>query len=172
MSVNEDRCTALGIPTHLHTGGREVTEVKNEEDLYRRFRIEGNKEEWLKDDSKASSSLFKLENDSYNRSSLCESPEDVLYDDEGNHFPDNGILSLSVEDLRHEDSKFTIEVNDSGERVFTFVVEHDPKECNYAHAEVIVYENGAPAPKNPTSLKKAFRKILTTHLTVIKNFKA
>jgi hypothetical protein len=71
-------------------------------------------------------------------------PEDVLIG-----YPEFGILTFQVRDVP---ARVSIDV-----RVFTFCVEHDPKEDNYAHSEVRTYCDGKRGVKPPRSVRTEFR---------------
>lgn len=163
-------CTQLGIPERLHRNGRAIdTEFLEDELVYRRFKVEGTKEDWHSN-NQVSVKVFPISNDSCNRSKYCESPEDVLFNtrpsDEGKHYLDWGILSLEVSKLN--DFNFSFQQN-SIQKLFFIKVEHIPSECMYPHSEIRVYENGVLIIQDkPKSIKSAIRKFLMDRKKIVK----
>ena len=175
MSDIEKPCSVLNIPARLHTAGRlKDPNFDEDEVVYRRFSVPGPKEAWSMAGNDPSVNIFKLNEDSYNRSKYCEEPEDVLFnvipEDDGRHYTDAGILSLQIQKLKESESEFIITEN-GNKRRFTFSIEHDPLPCMYPHTNVNIMENGEIAPKRPTSLKFAFRLMLRDYLKIIKDYK-
>lgn len=163
-------CQQLGIPERLHRNGRGIdNEFLEDELIYRRFKVEGNKEDWLSN-SQISTSIFKVSNDSCNRSKYSEEPEDVLFNirpqDEGKHYIDWGILSLQVHQLNQ--FSFPIQQN-SIDRIFSIKVEHVPDDCMYPHSEIRVFVDGELISKNkPSSINRAIRDFLIEQVVIVK----
>lgn len=149
-------CSNLGIAEHLHKMDRNVDNSFNEQEkLYRRFDQEGKKEDWLTD-GKKTASIFKLRDDSYNRSKYSN-PEDVLTDNLGNRYEGWGILSLNV----HQITGFKSPVNLNGENYeIELTVSHAPERCNYAHAEVSGCIDNKKIDKRKKSVKVVIRDVL------------
>ncbi|PQA60172.1 hypothetical protein [Siphonobacter curvatus] len=168
MSENAcEVCTISSIPARLHRNGRPViSEFDEDELLYRRFKVEGSKEDWeTNQDSRVK--IFAMDNDSYNRSKFSECPEDVLYNkDSEEHHLAYGIVSIKVSDVL---SIREAEVNNE-RRIFTAVVNHKPENCMYPHCDLVIYSNGQVAEKRPKSVKAVFRNLLVGFLKIEKPF--
>jgi hypothetical protein len=96
---------------------------------------------------------------SVNRAKYSE-PEDVLVPS----YSSWGIASFQVKDIPPAQSSDV-------DTVYTWNVIHDPNENNYSHSEVRTYKNGHYA-KNlsvATTVKKAFRQILSDRARIIKH---
>ncbi|RYX87076.1 hypothetical protein EON73_02105, partial [bacterium] len=72
-----EECKKLGIPEYLCRNNRTaIQDFLNEELLYRRHKFTGN-EQKLKDSEDIIAQIFKIHDDSYNKSSIS-APTDVL----------------------------------------------------------------------------------------------
>jgi hypothetical protein len=156
--MSDSDCDAKGIPAHLHREERPADPVFDAaEPLYRRFRLGT-------PDLTAAISFARM---SVNRGKYCESPDDVLWnDEEGGRYEGFGVLSLPVkalqrrEKLPHEDSHFTLKP------------EHDPTRCNYPHTEVVATKVSSAGDEEelpeirPKSVKLALRKALRDAISV------
>jgi hypothetical protein len=165
--MNCDDCKTLGIPERLCKGDRvNITEWEDSELLYRRHNNKGKREDLIKD-PEVVLDMFKIHDDSYNRSSLSR-PEDVLLNDDNKYSPDiyvdYGIIQISVSELV---SKCVHQINNDN-RVFQLVAVHDSKDCNYSHSEIHCFVDGVKATKKPKSLNAVFRQILLGFFLVTK----
>lgn len=167
-------CSELGIPSHLHTGTRDVDNTFGmDETIYRRFKCAGGPNDWKKN-STLSASVFPVDNDSCNRSKYCRYPEDVLYNtrkqDNGVHYSDHGILGFKVSDF------FTLTVppappikQNGVVRNFTFHLEHQPEVCMYPHTEIwIIDANNRIDTKPPKSTRALIRDRLLSIINIVK----
>ena len=161
-------CDEIGIPGHLHQGERrKINLFKQDELLYRRFYVDPPKSTWLKN-AKLSAAVFKLDNDSYNRSYFCNYPLDVLYNikakSKTDHFFNWGILKINVNSI--EDNVFI--VNDKDIEVH-FEINHEPLKCMYPHSEIktnIVTQTSNSVSK---ATRASIRDYLIDKCEVIKN---
>jgi hypothetical protein len=155
-------CDELGIPPHLHRNRRrKKPHFDNAELLYRRFETldKGGKPDITK--------IKPIRGLSTNRESLCQSPEDVLYEGlTGLYFPKWGVFSFRVGLIR----SFQLihpETNDT----FTFNVAHEPIQCMFPHSEITVIKNGNILPYDddlPKPLRRRFRRFLRNECDIPK----
>jgi len=148
-------CLKLGVPVHLCAEGKPAQMPFVEDELLYRRHDENIVCELIELDLKIVERIFRLKNDSINRSTLSKL-EDVLIDDNGRSYLKYGILSIPVKDLSQE---FVYDSN-GRKKTVRLVAEHVPLECNYAHAQISCYidgvlkEDGRP----PDSAKVFFRR--------------
>jgi hypothetical protein len=165
-------CIDLNIPERLWLNQREKDDAFDDDSLYRRFKVFGDKLTWSS--NKLSHVVFKLDKDSYNKSSLCEKPTDVLYNtrlaDNGNHYVDFGILELPCNSLNEiNDIPISIELN-GVRRAFRLQPVHSPLDCMYPHSEVLIYEGDLEINiKTPKSIGVVIRDILIEKINIIKD---
>jgi hypothetical protein len=144
------KCSALGIPTHLHSGTRPVNDVfLDAETVYYRappMKVEG---------GKVLPEAFKTTKTSVVRKRDTAGPEDCLYDGkDGKHCFDFGVAELAVGKIQSL-SKAHPQEQDS---VYTFKIRHDPLECMYPHCEIRTYKGGSEVGEiKPPSVKTWLR---------------
>lgn len=162
-------CSQLGIPERLHKRNRKPDQEFNSEDIYRRFKAVGNREDWKKD-SQISAAIFPVKNDSCIRQKYSQHPQDVLYNakeenNEGHYFESMSVLAFNTGIL----DKFNQAITQNGiERIFKLSIKHDPIKCMYPHCEILVTENGEVVNQNkPKSIKVAVRDILLEYAQII-----
>jgi hypothetical protein len=165
MDCND--CVKIGIPKRLCTSNKpKIDFVDNTEELYRRHDFTGTEVE-LKERIDIFDRLFKIHDDSYNRSSLSIA-QDVLLNDnpdlEADIYSKCGIIKLLIDKLQ----KKAIHQINNDPRVFTLVPIHDPKDCNYSHCEIHCYVDGIKATKKPKSINTVFRLILIDMMELVK----
>lgn len=159
-------CISLGIPEHLCLEGKDLTvPFDDDEVLFRRHNevLIGD----LKNlDLKIIGRIFKLENDSHNRSKLSNET-DVLINESGKSFPTYGIVSIPVRNLS---KKLEFEY-DNGTKKCTIEPRFVPSNCNYAHSELWCYIDGERRVdgKPPNSAKQFFRREILGMMKIIKN---
>ena len=153
-------CLALGIPERLCSDGKPTLDLIDSTDyIYRRHNVAGSIEEIKAlTDAEIGKDLFKLFDDSYNLSSLCETHLDVLYndnpDEQGAHFKTLGVIGINVDSLESENFEY---LSNGVMTQCNFKVHHKPEPCNYAHAEIIYYMNGEKYEgKSPSKSAKTF----------------
>ncbi|OIN59834.1 hypothetical protein [Arsenicibacter rosenii] len=172
MPADEKPCCpecALVIPVHLHQHDRPPTDIQDDEVLYRRFFVKGPTKDWKARGKQDMAKVFQLSNDSYNRSSLSNE-SDVLFDDTGHYFANAGILSVSIKQIRSAAGTYTLEAQGRiPARILYFNAIHDPMHCNYAHAQLEIWENGTRAPSQPSSMKTVFREMLSDNCKMIRD---
>jgi hypothetical protein len=155
-----DLCSSLNIPEHLHRKGRENDFVFLENELlFRRFPNTLPLENWNKGNIKISSILFKLDQDSYNRSKYSKC-QDVLYNEKGVYLEKHGVFSIYKNDIEKIENISSENVPD---RKFSLIVKHDCLDCNYAHTIVIVKEGEVEMPiskQAPSSVRLLLRDFL------------
>lgn len=152
-------CLRIGIPERLCKEGKPALYIVKSDDLiYRRYNLVGDINQLRQMSvSEIGKDLFKLHDDSYNISALSKA-EDVLFNDNvlenGNHYLKEGIISIKVADVENESFSY------NGNGILyecSFKVKHDPKECNYSHAELIYYMNSIEYKgKEPSKTAKTF----------------
>lgn len=160
-----EECINLDIPERLCSDGKALDiPVDPKEFLYRRTPdvLDG---DLTKLDIKIVERLFALLNDSYNRSEFSN-PEDVLIDEFGVKYPNNGIIAVNLIDFNKE-MVFNI-ANEPKQVKFEAVF--DPKACNYAHCEVWSFVNDTRIEGNkpPKSARAFFRKQILSRITIVK----
>ncbi|MGI8427264.1 MAG: hypothetical protein ACR2M4_11885 [Actinomycetota bacterium] len=82
-------------------------------------------------------------------------PWDVIFD-----HPQFGFTRLFVCHLPKELPKQP----PAGSKIHLYVAEHDPKETNYAHSQIVTYKEGKKVVKNkeiPQTVKKELRTIIS-----------
>lgn len=134
-------CEEICIPERLHKKNKHAEKKFNSDEvLFRRFNVPVQ----LKDKTDGWGNLiFKLDNDSYNRSSFSE-PEDVLYNInanncDGRYYQKWGIYELPLNEINNSSIEFKIE---NRKRLISFSAIHSPVDCMYPHSELLVFENG------------------------------
>lgn len=158
--TQNDPCSRLGIPKHLHTANRQkVSEFAPSETIYRRFTEPGTINQW-KGNNQVSASIFKLDNDSCNRSIFCQLPEDVLLNtreqDNGAHYLTHGIISFNVGKFYSLLVPPAPAIKQNGfDRNFVLHLEHDPLPCMYPHTEIHVYDGSNRIDNSPPKSTKA-----------------
>ncbi len=162
-------CENLKIPERLWLKENPISNSFKDVSLYRRFTVTGNKNTWKSNN--LSHCVFKLDKDSYNKSNLCKSHLDVLYntreEELGNHYYSHGILMLNCSDLI-DINKLPIELNGT-ERKFTLNPIHKPEKCMYPHSEILIYEGDVEIDiKTPKSINVLIRDILIEKMEVLK----
>lgn len=159
-------CKSLGIPYHLWRNGRpQIDYFSDNELLFRRFYVPGTVKDFV-NNAQYSISIFDIKDDSYNRESLCKSAEDVLYDSNGTHYANYGILALRVGTIHGFSFVYK---SDKGMHNTQLITNHRPEECNYAHCELWFFNDGERIVENkPKSAKKIWRRKLLSFMTVIK----
>jgi hypothetical protein len=78
---------------------------------------------------------------STNRSSYSQ-VGDVLIDADGKRYPNDGVLSLEVEGVSAITTNHPNKIVNGGPSIFSLKIEHIPLECNYAHTEIKVLQDG------------------------------
>lgn len=162
MSDQEGQCDPVcrerGIPSHLHQAGRPVDpDFEAQERLYRRSRSK----------QVEPASLINFRRMSVNREKYCQTPEDVLWnDDAGGKHPDEAIFALPVAAL-------SLRIpHPEKDHPYSFGLKpiHQPKQCNFAHTEITAFrimsdgtEEELPDIK-PTSVKLQMRQELVEYL--------
>jgi len=143
----DPECAALGIPEHLHRSERPlVPDFQPDELLYRRG-YSKQATDWITD----SISTNRM---SVDRSSLCQAPEDVLWDGDGKQHLGDGIFSFVVGEI------LGIEVVHPTPDIGKFKVApiHKPLQCHYPHSELTVYLNDEQADvKKKPAIKSLIR---------------
>jgi hypothetical protein len=168
-------CLAKGLPESLCSDGKpSPLDFEEAEIIYRRHTEPGNVAalKGLKE-NEIGRSIFKIEDDSYNRS-LVSSADQVLLNENPteakdlNYYSNWGIIGLSVEivnsiggivKLNNVDTECTLQVH------------HTPTDCNYSHCEIFVFLNGERRiGKAPKSVTPFVRRTLQAQLNVIKEY--
>lgn len=162
-----EECKQLGIPEYLCKNDKPLIEnFANDESLYRRHPFKGTKQE-LKDKEDIINEIFKIHDDSYNKSSLSNAI-DVLLNDNPQYHKDiylkHGIIKVNVANLLNE----AVHIIDNDPRKFSLVPIHKPIDCNYSHCEIHCVVDGVKAAKKPRSVNTVFRKILSNIFEVIR----
>ena len=162
-------CEELNIPERLWKLDKPIIHDFKDDVIYRRFKVVGPKENWKT--LNLTASVFQLNTDSYNKASLCESADDVLFNsvkaDCGKHYTNWGILSISSNDLTDINSK-KIKLNNE-ERVFTLKFQHVPEDCMYPHSEILIMEDDTKLlPKAPKSIGVIIRDFFVEKCNIIK----
>lgn len=165
-------CLRIGIPARLCKEGKpELYIVKSDDLIFRRHNLIGNIDQLREmSSSEIGRDLFKFHDDSYNISALSDATDVLLNDnitENGNHYLKEGIISIKVEDVEKQSFLY------NGNGILyecSFKVKHDPKECNYSHAELIYYMNSIEYKgKEPSkSAKTFFRRHLQKVMNQIK----
>jgi len=163
-------CPVIGIPERLWVSQRAEDPIFEEDEiLYRRIHTPL-PEDFTEDDD-ISIELFEIKDDSYNRSKYCGSEKDVLFNtritDEGRHYTNWGVISLTVKDLSVS-SQFNHEGRDV---VCKLLPVHSPVPCNYSHTEAWFYRDNVQLSKNkPRSMKTFFRRSLLKKIKVLVHY--
>lgn len=142
----------VNIPERLLRQGRIVDrQFDSSERLYHRCQLRHIDSERLLPEA------IRFPNFSVNRSKYSE-PEDVLLP----NYQDWGIAAFEVIDIPESQSTDT-------NTEYSWRVEHDPLDENYAHSEVRTFKNSVYTEnlKVPTTIKKEFRQILSDRARVI-----
>jgi hypothetical protein len=166
-----EKCGVLNIPERLWRNERAIDNDFKDDSLYRRFIVFGDKLTWSS--SNLSHVVFKLDRDSYNKSSLCTEPNDVLYNtrlvDNGVHYVNFGILELPCHSLDQiNDIPVVLELNGT-KRIFKLQPVHSPEDCMYPHSEILIYEGDVEVNiKTPKSIGVILRDVLIEKINIIK----
>jgi hypothetical protein len=168
-----DKCREINIPDRLCSDGKPFPlPFEDEEQIFRRHPEIGNIDT-LKSlsESQIGKDIFKLEQDSYNRSTLSHL-DDVLLNDRPNeikgenYYKSWGIISIYV-DVVNEFKKEIIHENVT--KMCTLKVVHTANPCNYAHSEIYCYlDNVKHNGKAPKSVLPLFRRELQKIMEVEK----
>lgn len=147
--ARDEACARIGIPSHLHSCGRQVVSVFSESELlYRRIK--------LPCADAALQVSFARKSSSTNRSNFS-GPEDVLWDDKGHHHFECGIIAFPVASLKN----MSWESNEQPPVNFKIEVSHAPLRCNYAHTDFRFFRNGVEVADITTkSIKLRIREAL------------
>jgi hypothetical protein len=165
------KCLDLNIPQRLWRNAKVINNNFVGDSLYRRFKVFGEKSTWKS--GNLSHVVFKLDKDSYNKSSLCSEPEDVLYntrvEDNGSHYVDFGILELPCDSLDEiNDIPIALEINND-KRIFKLNPIHSPEDCMYPHSEICIYEGDSEVNiKTPKSINVIIRDVLIEKIKILK----
>lgn len=151
MQTDSDReCAKRGIPRHLHRGSKPaIQKFRRRERLYRRFPPD------YIGENIANAVSFKRKDSSVTRS-LFSHPDDARWDAEnGQYKAQHAVISFPAHMLNGK----TWYSNDGNTHV-QITVFHDPLQCNYAHCDLHLFENGIEVPQITKSLRMQIRDIL------------
>lgn len=170
-----DDCLKLGMPLILCTDNKPYPlQFENGELVFRRHNQPGSEQEIKKlSENQIGNTIFKLDNDSYNRSSLSRSEQVLLNEFQTeskglNYYKDWGIISLPVDSVNSINGEVIL---NNIKSVGTLKVEHKITPCNYSHSEVLLYIDGKIYDgKAPKSARPYFRRALQKQLTLVKEF--
>lgn len=149
MAASDPACDTIGIPPHLHTIEKATVEAfPADERLFRRF---------PSGKDLADSISFNRKNSSTNRSTLCESADDALWNCEnGGRYENFGVLSIPANIFNGQSW------NSPEPAEFTVSVFHAPTPCNYPHTDFRILKNGVETDQiKPSSVKLQIRHFLT-----------
>ncbi|WP_299289423.1 hypothetical protein [uncultured Mucilaginibacter sp.] len=157
----------MGIPEYLCKNDKPIINTFGQDELlYRRHYCIGTEVD-IKDSKDTITQIFKIHDDSYNKSSLSH-PLDVLLNDNPNYPKDvylnYGVIKINVSKLL----EVGLHQINNDLRKFTLAPKHIPTDCNYAHCEIHCLVDGFKAEKKPKSITTVFRLILGEMFEVVK----
>jgi hypothetical protein len=158
-------CSSFHIPGRLHRCGKSsIPDFGKREILYRRYDPKRASVKLPFPEDVISTAISFDRGMSVNRSTLCSSPADVLFEvKSGQHYAGHAILVLEIARLQ----VWSFSTND-GSNVYTVQVGHTPTQCMYPHSDVTLLLNGiAVNDVSPKTLKTEIKRALAAAAALV-----